>query len=77
VKRPNIFSVLVTVFVVSTVNENFTKMAESWKEQRRFTSVAVEALENHPVMKDIANELVKISAHWPDLDGEWPSSFHC
>jgi len=52
------------------VSSKFTVMAESWHEQRRYTDVAVEALDNHPVIADIKDELGRISPQWPDLDGE-------
>jgi len=55
---------------VVAVDRNFTVMAESWQEQRRYTYVAIEALSSHPVVADIKDELNEISPHWPDLSGE-------
>jgi len=52
------------------VDPNFTFVAKSWQEQRRYTHVAIEALDNHPVVANITDELVKISPQWPDLKGE-------
>jgi len=49
---------------------DFTLCADSWQEQRRYTYVAIEALNGHPVTADIKDELDRISPQWPDLDGE-------
>jgi len=54
----------------AAVNYTFTVMAESWLEQRRYTYIAIEALDNHPVTEDIKDELHRISARWPDLYGD-------
>ena len=53
-----------------SVNSSFTVVAESWHDQRRYTYTAIEALDNHPVIADIKEELGRISPQWPDLDGE-------
>jgi len=46
-------------------------MAESWRDQRRYTYAAIDALQNHPVVADVNAELKRISPQWPDLEGEW------
>jgi len=56
--------------IAVTVNGSFTAVAESWHEQRRYTHIAIDALGNHPVTAVIEEELGRISAQWPDLDGE-------
>ena len=56
--------------VAVAVDKNFTLMADSWKEQRNYTYVAIEALDNHPVIADIKSELDRISPEWPNLLGE-------
>lgn len=45
-------------------------MAESWRDQRRYTYAAIDALQNHPVVADVNAELKRISPQWPDLEGE-------
>jgi len=55
---------------VIAVDMNFTVMAESWHDQRRYTHIAIEALGSHPVVADIKDELDKVSPHWPNLDSE-------
>jgi len=52
-------------------------MTESWRDQRRYTYVAIEALSSHAVVADIMDELSKISPEWPDLDGECSLLLHC
>ena len=59
-----------------TVNKNFSVIAKSWQDQRRYTYVAIEALGSHSVKADIQHELERISSQWPDLDGERPVSFY-
>jgi len=56
--------------VVVAVNNNFTFIAESWLEQRRYTYLAIDALNNHSVTADIKDELDRISPQWPDLRGK-------
>jgi len=47
--------------------QNFINSANSWIEQRQFTYLAIEALQDHPVLKDIKAEMANLIPQQPDL----------
>jgi hypothetical protein len=49
---------------------SFINIAASWQEQRQFVYMAIEALQDHPVVSRIIDELNKLVAEVPDLQSK-------
>ena len=53
------------VFAAAT----FKNCSRAWAEQRNFTYLAIAALGNHSVVKNISDELEALRPRMPDLTG--------
>ena len=58
------------VIVIILGAQNFINSAHSWQEQRNFTYLAVDALQDHAVVKNITAEFSKLIPQQPDLHGK-------
>jgi len=58
---------LLICFADVVAAQNFINITKSWIEQREFTYLAIDALQDHPVVKDIKAEMAHLIAKQPDL----------
>lgn len=55
--------------------KDFVRITNSWIEQRDFVYLAIDALQNHAVVKDIQAAMSELAAKEPDLTSMLENSF--
>lgn len=55
--------------------KNFVYITNTWIEQRNFIYLAIDALQNHTVVRDIQAAMSELAAKEPDLTSMLENSF--